>query len=195
MLQILIKLNGFLIIILCSLPLPLNAMDRIQTLFDFSHPEQLKPWLIVNDGVMGGRSQSQFLAGHNQTAQFTGQISLANNGGFASVRTRPQIYALKAFDGIQIRVKGDGKPYQFRIRTDDRFDGIAFRHIFQTEPERWQTIQLPFKDFEAVFRGRVLSSVEPLQSDQIQQVGFLFSNKETEPFKLEIDFIQVYQND
>ena len=43
-------------------------------------------WQIVNDSVMGGLSTSQAYEKDNSLI-FTGNVSLENNGGFASIRT------------------------------------------------------------------------------------------------------------
>lgn len=51
-----------------------------------------------------------------------------NNGGFASVRTRNLEPAadLGAFEGISLRVKGNGLRFKCIIRIDANWDGIAF---------------------------------------------------------------------
>ena len=46
-------------------------------------------WFIVNDGVMGGLSQGGPSLSGSGTLLFSGEISLENNGGFSSIRTRP----------------------------------------------------------------------------------------------------------
>ena len=51
---------------------------------DFSEKSLLN-WNIVNDTVMGGRSQARMSVRDNK-AEFMGFLSLANNGGFSSVR-------------------------------------------------------------------------------------------------------------
>ena len=55
-------------------------------LFDFDSEEKSGQWYIVNDGVMGGISESEITLNDDGTATFRGDVSLENNGGFASVR-------------------------------------------------------------------------------------------------------------
>ncbi|MGF1586455.1 MAG: CIA30 family protein [Bacteroidales bacterium] len=162
-------------------------------LFDFGTIKNMDDWLIVNDGVMGGLSASRFILSNNNTAVFSGNVSLENNGGFASTRTKAMQFQLDGFKGILIRVKGDGKKYQFRIRTDDRFDGIAYRHHFETDIDQWQTISVPFNECEPVFRGRVLRDAEPVSPKEIQQMGFLISDKQTGEFQFEVQWIKSFR--
>ena len=162
-------------------------------LFNFPEMKNMDNWLIVNDGVMGGLSKSKFILSDSGTAIFSGNVTLENNGGFASTRTKAMRFQLDGFKGIQIRVKGDGKKYQFRIRTNDRFDGISYRHHFETRLNQWQTISIPFNEFVPVFRGRVLRDVEPISPKDIQQLGILISDKQIGEFQLEIQWIKSYQ--
>lgn len=170
-----------------------NMNTQQSTLFDFTTPEDVQFWQIVNDGVMGGRSQSTMTSQASNTALFKGAISLENNGGFASIRTVPLPYNLVGYSGVLFRVKGDGKPYQFRLRTGNRFDGIAYSYQFATKANEWINVTIPFSEFIPVFRGRVLRDVAPVTPKDIQQLGVLVTNKKAGPFQLEIDWIKVYE--
>lgn len=169
----------------------MNTQESI--LFDFNNTIDIQAWNIVNDGVMGGRSKSEIVAGAGTTAIFKGTVSLENNGGFASTRTTPRAYDLVGYQGMLLRVKGDGKRYQFRLRADDDFDGIAYSHEFATTVGEWLEVNIPFTEFVPVFRGRVLEDVGSIAPETIQQVGFLIANKKAETFQLEIDWIKAYK--
>ena len=57
--------------------------------FEFTGPRAVDAWRAIDDRVMGGVSRSRLrhdLAGH---AVFEGEVSLEQNGGFASVRSSP----------------------------------------------------------------------------------------------------------
>jgi monofunctional biosynthetic peptidoglycan transglycosylase len=162
-------------------------------LFDFTKMKNMDDWLIVNDGVMGGLSRSTFILSDSNTAIFSGNVTLENNGGFASTRTKAMQIQLDGFIGILIRVKGDGKKYQFRIRTNDRFDGVSYRHYFETKLNQWQTISIPFNKFVPVFRGQILRDVDPISPKDIQQLGILISDNQTDEFQLEVQWIKSYK--
>ncbi len=149
-------------------------------------------WEIVNDGVMGGLSQSSMRWSEDGYAVFTGRVSLANNGGFASTRTRGLDLKTKEYKGFKIRIKGDGRVYKMRARTDNQYDGVTYSADFQTETNAWQEIAIPFEDFRPTFRGRTLKDQPPLQGLPLRQLGFLISDKQEGIFKLEIEWIAVY---
>jgi monofunctional biosynthetic peptidoglycan transglycosylase len=171
-----------------------KSMDQQESLiFDFKNADEIEYWRIVNDGVMGGLSKSKIVYSDSSTAIFKGIVSLENNGGFASTRTIPRSYELGGHNGILLRVKGDGKKYQFRLRTNDRFDGVSYRYQFATELNTWMIIDIPFHECVPVFRGRILEDVELIVPEKIQQIGFLIADKQAGIFQLEIDWIKAYK--
>ena len=87
-------------------------------IFDFQVQDEAARWVRVNDGVMGGLSQSEMRFTIEGTALFEGTLSLENNGGFASVRTIPDDFALGGYTGLAVRVKGDGRRYMLRLHLD-----------------------------------------------------------------------------
>ncbi len=167
----------------------LSEPQSVQTLVDFG-PGEKTTWYTVNDGVMGGLSSSALTATDQGTGIFTGVLRLENNGGFASVRAVVGPRNLSAWDGVELRVRGDGRRYQLRLRTSDRFDGVAYRRSFQTVADRWVTLYLPFSEFQPTFRGRVLADQPPLDTRRIVQLAFMLSDKQPGPFRLEIDHVR-----
>lgn len=160
-------------------------------LFTFDSDESDDRWMIVNDGVMGGLSRSRIYLTESNTAVFEGEVSLANHGGFASVRSRPEPMPTGGTSQIAVRVRGDGREYQLRIRTEDAFDGVAYRCAFKTRAGEWMTVDAAYGDFVPTFRGRVLRDVPPIDAGAIRQLGFLIADKEEGPFRLEVDWIAV----
>ncbi len=152
--------------------------------------QQQLDWRIVNDGVMGGVSASQMEHSNSGQGKFSGTVSLANNGGFASTRALLSIILPPSITKVRIRLKGDGKKYSFRIRTDGDFDGVSFRHFFTTEEGEWQEINLSLNDFVPTWRGRILTNIPPIQSSTIRQIGFLIADKQVGNFSLLVDWIR-----
>lgn len=163
--------------------------ERTKEIIDFSDPAPT-PWTIVNDGVMGGLSNSSLRLTDEGTAIFAGFLSLENNGGFASTRALLDSMDLGAFTGLQIRVKGDGRRYELRLRTDPSFGGIAYRAEFRTTQGEWTEVFLPFSVFRPRFRGRVPLGAPPLDLTSIRQIGFLLGDKVEGPFQMEIAWIR-----
>ena len=58
----------------------------MKTIFDFHKEADTSNWYVVVDGVMGGESTGNFEIDEGGYGLFEGEISLANNGGFSSIR-------------------------------------------------------------------------------------------------------------
>ena len=164
------------------------ASDRI--LLHFQTSTNSSAWQIVNDDVMGGVSASSFSL-TNGVALFQGKVSLQNNGGFASVRSLPARHDLAGGDAFLVRVRGDGRRYKFTARTAPSFDSPIYQCAFTTKKGEWEEHRLPFKQFVATFRGRVLANEPQLDADKVTSVGFLISDQQEGPFKLEVAWIKV----
>lgn len=145
------------------------------------------PWRSVNDGVMGGRSSGGMLQGEAGLI-FTGELSLENNGGFSSVR-RLVGQDLTGVSRVRLEVRGDGRDYQFRIRHNDRFDGVAWRAMFSTS-DQWRQVEIALDDFIPVFRGRTVRDAGPVEASRIEQIGFLLADKNPGRFELQIRRIE-----
>jgi monofunctional biosynthetic peptidoglycan transglycosylase len=153
-------------------------------------PPSAADWFVVNDGVMGGLSSSDFSDSGQGHAVFSGTVSLENNGGFASVRGLVPAGAMSGYRGVAMRVRGDGRTYQLRFRTDRRFDGVAYKAEFETRAGVWQTILLPFSEFEPTFRGRRPRGAAPLDPSAITQIGLLIADKVEGRFELSVEWIR-----
>ena len=152
-------------------------------------------WRSINDGVMGGRSRSDLRRTNRATGVFEGLLSLENNGGFASVRILVGPRDLSTYDGLETRVRGDGRTYQLRLRTDDNLDGIAYRADVETREGEWTTSRISFDRFIPTFRGRTPHDAPPLDIARIHQVAFMLADKRPGAFSLEIDYVRAWNAD
>jgi len=158
-------------------------MEKIYT---FSTQTNIREWRIVNDGVMGGISRSSVVRTEAGHARFSGNVSLANNGGFASIQLNKTIKLAKEKKFIVLRVKGDGKRYEFRLNSEtSQYE--SYVHQFATSGE-WETIKLPISEFYPTFRGRKLN-IPNFNFEKIEQMSFFIANGQEEDFVLLIDWI------
>ena len=88
--------------------IPIQGSEKILSSFE-SSGDSISDWQIVDDGVMGGLSKGKFDISGKQTLKFSGNLSLKNNGGFSSIRSKRTTMDLSEFKGIKMRVKGDGE--------------------------------------------------------------------------------------
>lgn len=157
-----------------------------QIIFDFNSNSDISNWTTVDDVVMGGRSHGNFKINDAGYGEFYGTVSLENNGGFSSVRHRFSSMEVKDFKEVVLRVKGDGKKYQFRIK-DTVSNYYSFIAGFETNGA-WQTIKIQLSEMYPAFRGRELS-IGNFSSETMEEIAFLIGNKTAENFTLEIDKI------
>ncbi len=147
---------------------------------DFSNPNTLRDSWIVNDGVMGGVSQSS-LRQDIDSMLFEGVVSLENNDGFASMRSSvrfPQGTQL-----IELFAKGDGKRYKLVLRTE-LAPRVTYVADFIALPT-WQTYRFNLSQFKSTFRGRDVNAPTLSFSDVID-FGILISNTQAGSFAIQL---------
>jgi hypothetical protein len=157
-------------------------------IYDFNKDSSPRDWRVIDDGVMGGQSQGRFAIDADGNGVFQGSISLENNGGFSSVRYQFDKIQVTKDNTISIRLKGDGKDYQFRVK-DKNNAYYSYIITFKTTGE-WQTINIKLSDLYPSFRGRKLD-LPNFNSDSFEEIVFLIGNKKNESFKLVLDKIEL----
>jgi len=159
--------------------------------FEFNEENELNQWRIIHDGVMGGLSSGNIhWNSKNNAMVWSGKVSLENNGGFASIRTLPKIFNVGEFKKVNLRVRGDGKVYKFRMRPSRDFDGIAYSLDFETTKNKWIEIELLVKDFQPTFRGNIYPEYGQMKTEVLEQIGFLIAGKQAGDFRIEVDWIR-----
>ncbi|NYJ29135.1 CIA30 family protein [Allomuricauda sp. ARW1Y1] len=155
-------------------------------IYDFTKAGTEGPWYIVDDGVMGGLSQGNIKINSDGNGVFYGFVTTKNNGGFSSAHYRLSNKDVSAFSSVVIKLKGDGKQYQFRVKSS-QYQRYSYTNSFKTTGN-WETIKLSFDDFIPTFRGSRLN--EPNFSGKtMAEITFLIGNKRDETFSLEIEKI------
>ncbi|MBT2773243.1 CIA30 family protein [Halomonas sp. ISL-60] len=159
---------------------------------NFNDPSEQQRWYAVDDGVMGGVSQSGFSVIEGE-GRFHGEVSLENGGGFASVRREPNGFEPTLADalGIALTVRGDGRTYQLRLKSSSLGDASAYRVKFTPAQDSWETLHFPWSAFEAVRRGTMLSDAPEVMPSEIHQLGFLIADRTAGPFCLQVSAINV----
>ena len=150
-------------------------------IFDFSQPSSTlnQVWGALDDVVMGGISASSFQM-QSDAALFTGNVSTENSGGFASVRTRnfdPPLN-LTGHSGIELRLKGDGQRYKFLVRDEDSWDSLAYTYSFDTVPNQWIEVRIPFNLMAPVFRAKTVADAKGLNTARIRSLQLMLSKFE-----------------
>jgi len=164
-------------------------------IFDFGETADEEAWETIDDVVMGGVSQSEFRVSSEGVGIFEGVLSLEQGGGFASVRSRPARYDLSPYEGLEIRVRGDGRRYRLRLATGPDMEGVAYQAGFETRSGVWQSIRFPFDGFRPRYHGRDVPEAPPLDASSITSFGWIVADKQPGRFRLEIDWVRAYGED
>lgn len=148
-------------------------------------------WVTVLDGVMGGRSSGAFEI-EDGTLRFSGVLN-TNGGGFSSMRA-PTSVKLGNYEGIHLRVRGDGRTYSLRLQQSgqDRRRAASYRAEFPTlKGDAWQDVWLPFDQFVPTWRGRQLD-LPKIDPNRLRLIGLSMADGIDGPFQIEVDSLHAY---
>lgn len=147
--------------------------------------ELITDWNVINDVVMGGQSSSAYTIRNTGELLFEGNVSLANGGGFASVKSSELTDEVSnQFSSVKLLFKGDGHSYYLRLYPDHSEKGVAYVHEFKTKPDVWQSIELPFEEFYPTLRSNHIDDMPPLSSSMITHFGFMIKDGQAGSFRL-----------
>jgi len=181
--------NMAFVLALLAISNPLSYMAASDTIVSFEDPKFIEDWAVVNDTVMGGVSRSRIEQTDTGNLLFAGELSLRNNGGFVSIRSRPSGLSLQNAGGIALRVRGDGRTYYLDLRAGGQMRGGSFRVPFTTLRNEWTNVFIPLSDFYAQSFGRVVRNVV-LDPSSISSIGFTLSDKKPGVFRLEVESVK-----
>jgi hypothetical protein len=126
-------------------------------LFDGADPETrhtfAERWGTIDDWLVGGCSISSVQLLRSQDAglvlDWHGVTSAATSFGWASARMKDAspAYNLTPFDGISLRVCGDGQRYKLALRCEQGLMAPTWESAFDTIRDEWTTVRLPFASF------------------------------------------------
>jgi monofunctional biosynthetic peptidoglycan transglycosylase len=123
--------------------------------------------------------------------EFFGTLSLENNGGFASVRTKTKKLGLEKGDTLVAKVRGDGREYLMNLSVPTIRIAYNYRAVFQTKKDEWVEVKIPLDKFEATSFGQVVKNAGQVNPTSVNGLGFMLSDKKAGPFKMEIESIMV----
>ncbi len=161
-------------------------------------------WGAVDDVVMGGVSSSGLSWVPGGFARFSGTVSTANSGGFSSVRSRnfDPAFNLSDWQGLRLRLRGDGQRYKVILRDTDAWDSPAHTFSVDTQADTWQTVDIPFDQLIPTFRAKTIPNGTPLNLGHVTALQLMLSKFEYDgslnphfqpgPFSLDIESVSVY---
>ena len=181
--------SGILTTALVALLAHLPLLAAQQDLASFQPADSAKLWTSVNDGVMGGVSKGGVKRTTEGTLLFSGELSLENNGGFASIRTAERKLDLSGMSAILVKTRGDGRTYWAELRTSGQMGASSYRAYLPTTAGEWKETRIPLADFKPQAFGHALP-FKAIKPAAVASVGFTLADKKAGPFELEIEFVK-----
>ena len=122
-------------------------------------------WSMFTDRVMGGMSTAvsgfDLLEGR-RCLRLRGEVSLDNNGGFVQVALPLLVeggpFDASAFQGVRLRVLGNGETYHIHLRTPDNTRPWQYYSAKFPSGGEWRWVDIPFADFQPKNLRRPLDS-------------------------------------
>jgi hypothetical protein len=131
---------------------------------------------VVNDNVMGGLSEGQW---QSSSKTFRGILSLANNGGFASLRWRfDRIRNWTHAKGVYLKVQhSDPGVHTFRVilkdTTCEQIRLSNFKNVFGNPDQINDPICIPFDSFDQIEQmGRRVSG-QLFNCAEVTEIGLM----------------------
>jgi hypothetical protein len=165
----------------------------MQTAFtiDFQDRDDLKGWSVINDGVMGGRSKGEAFFS-TEGVVFEGEVSLENNGGFASFRGPYASYDLSAYDSVRITYRSEGIRLAFQLDHHRRFY-LPNHKMVLPNTNGWETIQFSLRDMQEYRMGRKTGGqMDSEVLSGILRMGFITYDKRAGNFTIELREVRFY---
>ena len=127
-----------------------NILFSQVMIFENFNDKKYKNWEFITDQVMGGISSGNYIFLDENEINFlrmTGEVSLANNGGFIQVRKK--IGKNKViFKGINLNARGNNSDYYVHIRTNFTLLPWQYYQAKFSVTREWEVHHLDLKDFK-----------------------------------------------
>lgn len=160
--------------------------------YDFGSSKSGSNWLVINDGVMGGRSVGNAYLSDNRI-HFEGAISFANNGGFASLRSNRLQLDLSDAKAIEIRYRLEGLDFAMMFEQYNQFYRPYFSYPLDKTDGQWVTKIISVEQLYQTRMGDYTGKTfDKKKSKPFRRLGFISKEKKESSFTLEIDYISIY---
>ena len=144
----------------------------------FLSASDLECWQKLDDVIMGGNSDSALsLSESGDGFTWSGKLVL-EGGGFCGARSYEKgVMDLSAYDGISLRVRGNGETLKLNLKTDDLNEPEdTYQATFDVpESGEWGDVFIPWHEFVPVKRARSVPDGPPLNPSTIKQFGLVYS--------------------
>jgi len=157
-----------------------------------TEPTTLMKWYRLDDGVMGGKSESEHVPLEDGVVlHFKGTIN-TNGGGFCSIRSKfTEPFMDSTAKAIKVVFRGDGKTYKLLLSDGNPSMGpFAKSPSWQADlvtkrlenEDEWEEITIPFSLFLPNFGGPSAKPEEDkakyaFKAEEMREIGLMLSMK------------------
>lgn len=184
-----LRIPAYSLLLLLASGIP---QSRETTLFDFSRERPPYLWYTVTDGVIGGTSRGSFGEGRGKYALFSGAVTIGESGGWVSVWSQDKKMDLSPFQGLALRVRGDGRTYRVALKMGRGVDAIQYMGRVTPPRSGWSVVRIRFLDLIPMFQGRILNDAPRFDPRQACAVGVMIADRQEGVFELLIERISAY---
>ena len=147
---------------------------------DFDEPG----WFIVNDGVMGGRSDARGVIDSSRL-EWSGTIVTLGGGSRRSAAGGRRL-AGRATE-LELRIRTDGRAYEL-LADDDASTRVTHYHPIPAVGGDWEVVVVPLTGMESRVFGNLVTS-EPFDPGQATQIEVILADGIDGEFAFEIEWI------
>lgn len=141
-------------------------------------------WFIVNDGVMGGRSDARGGIGES-VLTWTGTI-VTQGGGFSSIRGAVDGKLAGAAE-LTMRIRTDGRTYEL-LADDAASNRVTHYNPIDATGGDWEIVTVPLSGMEPRIFGNLVTA-DSFDPDRATQIGVILADGLDGDFSFEIDWI------
>jgi NADH dehydrogenase [ubiquinone] 1 alpha subcomplex assembly factor 1 len=169
----------------------LKSFGQSPTIDFGNSAEKNHEWVLLSDNVMGGMTKSK-IEYTNNSVLLSGNISLANYGGFSSIKTKYKSVDLSVYIGIKIKFKSTNQKFAFTLEDNQNWMQPNYKREFAPKKDNtWEEVVIYFKDFQEIVIGEPTGNMMESKSlKNIVRMGIMTYSKKEGPFSLEVDFVE-----
>jgi|GEM_PF-775270 len=173
---------------------PVGTGSGCRRIFDFDDDTARGGpiWVVVNDGVMGGRSNG-VIGYDGSTMRFSGTV-VTDGGGFTSVRRSLDGGEMAGTTSVSMRVRADDRVYGLTLEDDARIDGRSVSHRADLDTsgdpdaDGWVVVTLDYAELQPSIFGRSVDA-PPFDPAVAREFGIIIADATDGEFSLDVDWI------
>ena len=162
-------------------------------LFDFDGADLSMQWDVLGDARSGGSSDSKVFTTGEGTLRFVGSIATAGEGGFAAARLSGIDLDLSGYDGLELRVRGDGRRYGLNLVSTATPHAPGRHADFATVAGEWIVVRVGFGEFTPVSSSDRVFKTPRLDLHSVLALGLLVADGRDGRFDVEVDWIRPFK--